>query len=103
MLGGTPPWVAGPGTYIDELIRLAGGINVFSDLESLYGAVSPEEFVARNIDLVLLPRGAAFDRAMAHGAHVAEVDPGLEIPGPGVAEAARDLADILQASRDGGE
>lgn len=97
ILGGTPPWVAGPDTYIDQLIRLAGGTNVFSDLGSLYASVSPEEFVAREIDLILVPAGATFDRRLAHGTPVAQVDPALEIPGPGVGQAAEEVASILRS------
>lgn len=96
VLGGDPPWVAGPGTYIDELIGLAGGVNVFSDLGSLYAAISPEEFVARDIDVILIPRGGTFDRAAARGIQVIEVNSDFEIPGPGVADAAHDIARILR-------
>jgi len=95
VLGGRPPWVAGPGTYIDELISIAGGTNVFQDLESLYSAVSPEELVARKIDVVLLPPGAAFDRTLVPGARVEVVPGDLERPGPDVATMARDLARLL--------
>jgi len=95
VLGGTPPWVAGPDTYIDELIRLAGGINVFSDLDELYGAVSPEEFVARNIDVVMTPRGSLFERRLAPDARIVEAGPAMELPGPGVIEAARQMESAL--------
>jgi iron complex transport system substrate-binding protein len=95
VLGGDPPWVAGPGTYIHQLIELAGGSNVFSDLERRYSAVSPEEFYRRRIDLILLSRGTAFDERMAGGARIVHVSPALELPGPSVAASARELARIL--------
>ena len=95
VLGGTPPWVAGPGTYIDELIRLAGGTNVFADLDRLYGAVSPEEFVAREIDLVVTPSGSRFERRLAPGARFVEVGPSMELPGPDVATAALEMERAL--------
>lgn len=98
VLGGEPPWVAGPGTYLDELIRLAGGTNAFSDLDALYAAVSPEEFVAREIDVVLLSRRGTFDRRLAGDARLVEVGDVLELPGPGVAEAAREVQRILRTS-----
>ncbi len=98
VLGGTPPWVAGPGTYLDELIRLSGGVNVFSDLGALYTSVSPEEFVARDIDVVLLAAGAAFDRDLAHGARIREVGSWVEVPGPAVGDAARTIARLLRES-----
>jgi len=95
VIGGEPPWVAGPGTYIHELIELAGGTNAFSDLERRYAAISPEEFYARPIDLILLSRGTVFDSGLADGARIVEVSPTLELPGPTVAAAARELAAIL--------
>jgi iron complex transport system substrate-binding protein len=96
VLGGAPPWVAGPGTYIDELITLAGGVNVFADLGELYGSVSPEEFVAREIDVVMTPRGSRFDRHLVAGARFVEVGPAMELPGPGVTDAAREMERALR-------
>lgn len=101
VLGGNPPWVAGPGTYIDDLIALSGGVNVFSDLGQLYAAVSPEEFVARKIDVVLLSAGSTFDRSLARGARFAELGDALELPGPGVAEAALEVERALRPGGDG--
>lgn len=95
MLGGDPPWVAGPGTYVDELISLAGGVNVFSDLGSLYAAVSPEELLSRDLDVVLAPAAAAIDPKLIGGARVVRMGEELELPGPGVAEAAREVARAL--------
>ncbi len=95
VLGGNPPWVAGPGTYIDQLIAVAGGTNVFHDLGTLYSAVSPEEMVARRIDVVLLPPGTAFDGALVPDARVEVVNGDLERPGPDVAAMARDLARLI--------
>lgn len=95
VLGGTPPWVAGPRTHIHELIELAGGENVFADLSGLYGAVSPEEFVARRIDVVLVPDASTFDASLVPDARVEEVGGAVELPGPGVAEAARQILHLI--------
>lgn len=95
VLGGTPPWVAGPDTYIDDLIHLAGGINVFADLGQLYGAVSPEEFVVREIDVIMTPKGSRFERRLAPDARFVEAGATLELPGPGVADAAREVERAL--------
>jgi len=95
VLGGTPPWVAGPGTYIDEIVSLAGGDNVFADLGSLYAAVSPEELRTREIDVVLVSSEATFDRTLAPGVRVERVGDALEIPGPNVADAAYRMAELL--------
>ncbi|MDP2959205.1 MAG: helical backbone metal receptor [Longimicrobiales bacterium] len=96
VLGGDPPWVAGPGTYIDELLRLAGGENVFADLGTLYAAVSVEEFLARQIDLLITPDAGRIDPRVLGAAPVSEVGDALELPGPGVTEAAWTLARILR-------
>lgn len=95
VLGGTPPWVAGPGTYIDEVVSLAGGDNVFADLGALYSAVSPEELRTRDIQVVLLSAGATYDRSLTPGARVEVVGDALEIPGPGVIDAAYRVAELL--------
>lgn len=95
VLGGDPPWVAGPGTYIEELLELAGGENAFTDLGSLYAAVSVEEFLARDIELVLTPDAGRLAPRLAGHARVAEVGDALEFPGPGVVGAARTVARLL--------
>lgn len=95
VLGGDPPWVAGPGTYIQELLEIAGGENAFADLTSLYAAVSVEEFMARRIDLILTPDAGRIDPRVTEGSRVVEVGDALEFPGPGVAAAARTLALLL--------
>lgn len=56
-----PLMTAGPGTFIGQLIELAGGINVFGDLRQDWPQVSLEELVRRNPDVILGPatRGSA--------------------------------------------
>jgi ABC-type Fe3+-hydroxamate transport system substrate-binding protein len=95
VLGGSPPWVAGPETYISEVLSLIGGDNVFADLDALYAAVSPEEIVTREIDVVLVSRRGEFDESLARGARIAAIGDMLEIPGPGVVEAAGRVAELL--------
>jgi len=95
LLGGSPPWVAGPDTYIDEILRLAGGRNVFSDLEFLYGPVSPEQIRSREIDVVLVSDRSQFDAMLTPGARIEEIGNTLEFPGPNVAQAARHVAELL--------
>ncbi|MDX1567267.1 MAG: ABC transporter substrate-binding protein [Longimicrobiales bacterium] len=94
VLGGSPPWVAGPGTFVDELIHLAGGRNAFSDLGDLYGPVSREAFVARDIDLVLTTRRGELD-FVPSDIPVRRVPAGVETPGLDLGESARILARIL--------
>lgn len=99
VLGGTPPWVAGRGTFIDDLVTLMGGDNVFSDVELLYAAVSPEEFRTRRIDVVLVSDAAGFDASLAPGARVEQVESDFEIPGPGVVEAAYRIAERIHGRK----
>jgi iron complex transport system substrate-binding protein len=94
VLGESPPWVAGPESYIHELIILAGGENVFADLQSPYGPVSPEEFLVRDIDLLLTPDPRRLHLPAAD-LPVGEVPPHLEMPGPELALAAWGLAELL--------
>lgn len=98
-LGGTPPWVAGPGTYIDEVVSLMGGENVFRDLELLYAAVSPEELRTRAIDVVLVSGAGNFDASLVPGARVEDVGGVLEIPGPGVVDAAWLIGEHIHGRR----
>jgi len=45
--------VAGPGTFLDELLRRLGGVNVFADAPTLYPQIGLEEVVARAPDIIL--------------------------------------------------
>jgi cobalamin transport system substrate-binding protein len=48
------PWTAGPGTFIDILISLAGGQNIGASLKGDYVQISQEELLIQNPDFVLL-------------------------------------------------
>jgi iron complex transport system substrate-binding protein len=50
----TPPMVIGGGSYLDQLATLAGGSNVFHDLDAASATVSIETIVARNPDVILV-------------------------------------------------
>jgi iron complex transport system substrate-binding protein len=51
-----PLMSVGPGTFIDELIGLAGGENVFHDAKSPWPTVDSEEVISRNPDVIILPK-----------------------------------------------
>lgn len=51
-----PPTTTGPGTYIHELIGLAGGRNVFEDAPGMWPQVSIEAVIRRDPDVVLIAR-----------------------------------------------
>jgi iron complex transport system substrate-binding protein len=61
LLNVDPPTVAGPGTFVDEVISVAGGENVFSDLRQLWPQISLEEVVRRQPDVII----RASERAIA--------------------------------------
>lgn len=48
------PWTAGPGTFIDLLITLAGGQNLGASLTGEYAQLSQEELLVKNPDIILL-------------------------------------------------
>jgi len=50
-----PLMTAGPGSFIDEVLRLAGMQNIFNDAISSYPSVSDEVVVSRNPDVILSP------------------------------------------------
>lgn len=95
VLGGTPPWVAGPGTFIADLLDAAGGENVFADLDRLYGPVSLEELVTRDVTLFVVGRGTVVNPRLGDRAPVVEVSQDVESPGTGLGRAALELARLL--------
>ncbi len=50
-----PLMTAGPGSFIGELLELAGLRNIFDDTTARYPKISEEVVVARNPDLILAP------------------------------------------------
>ncbi len=72
-----------------------GCSNVFGDQNGLYSAVSPEELVTREIEVVLVPTEGAYDGSLTPTARVEVIGEALEIPGPDIVEAARHVAELL--------
>lgn len=56
---------AGPGTFLDELLRRLGAVNVFGDAGMLYPQVSLEAIVARRPDVILELRADEVPPAVA--------------------------------------
>ena len=50
-----PLMSAGPGTWINELIKLAGGVNIFENATSQWPVVSSESIIQQNPDIIILP------------------------------------------------
>jgi iron complex transport system substrate-binding protein len=53
VVGQDPLFVAGPGSHIDEMIRIAGGANVAADAISPYQQVSLEAILERMPDVII--------------------------------------------------
>src|SRR5207237_6039092 len=47
-------YTVGPGSFIDDLIKLAGGVNVFATTKTAYPTVSGEEIVRSDPDVIVL-------------------------------------------------
>jgi iron complex transport system substrate-binding protein len=52
------PFTVGPGNFVNDLIALAGGVNVFETANSPYPQVSAEQVVAANPEVILLADAA---------------------------------------------
>ncbi len=95
LLGGSPPLAASPGTFISDLVELAGGRNVLQDLDGLYAPVSPEILRIRPIDVLLVGQGGHLDERITVGRRVAEIPSWVEVPGPHLGAAAWIVARAL--------
>lgn len=47
-------YTVGPGSFIDDLIKIAGGVNVFATAKSPYPTVSGEEIIRADPDVIVL-------------------------------------------------
>jgi iron complex transport system substrate-binding protein len=103
-----PLMTAGPGTFLHELIIMAGGIDISSDLKRPWAVVSAEDVLRRNPEIIiltcknkqeLLHRSGWEEVTAVREGRVYEVDPDIfSRPGPRLADALECLAGIL--SRD---
>ncbi len=105
-----PPMTTGGGTFIDDLIRIAGGWNVFSDSGLPWPSVGFESVVNREPEFLIWPRGGYSAESLeglratpgwrdvpaVRDGRILFVDGDLfSRPGPGFPEAARSLAKAL--------
>lgn len=113
LIGMDPLMAAGPGTFVDELLAVAGGRNVLHDVDILWPQLSLEEVVRRAPEVVIVgsvragdPAALLRDRAgwrqipaVRRGA-VHAVDPDrINRPGPHLHEAAARLARLIHPAR----
>ena len=110
-----PPQTAGPGTFLDELIELAGGENLFADTRASWPRISMEEIIRRSPDVVVaatrhdgneadeswLGRPGWREVSAVREGRVLSVNGDLfNRPGPRLAEAAETLRDFLAEGSD---
>jgi iron complex transport system substrate-binding protein len=50
-----PLMAAGPNSFLGQLIEMAGGHNIFSDIDKAYPFVNSEQLVRRNPQIILVP------------------------------------------------
>ncbi|MFQ5845582.1 MAG: ABC transporter substrate-binding protein [Planctomycetota bacterium] len=101
---------AGPGTFLDEVLTLAGGRNVLADLRTPYPSIDLEEVVRRRPDVivdVVPPEGTqagarraweglrAAVPAVRRGRVHAVLDNRILIPGPSLPAAVRRLGEMI--------
>ncbi len=104
-----PPYTAGPGSYVHEIVEAAGGRNAFADLGRDWGQASAEMIVLRDPDWIVVPQGDGHDVPLAvlrasPWAGLSAVREGRVLtvdgdrfsrPGPDVADAVEELARAL--------
>jgi iron complex transport system substrate-binding protein len=107
-----PLMTAGPGTFLHELIVMAGGVDISSDLKRPWAVVSAEDVLRKDPEIIILTcknkqellhrSGWEGVTALREG-RVYEVDPDIfSRPGPRLADALDCLAGILNQVDDGG-
>ncbi|MBU8919244.1 ABC transporter substrate-binding protein [Bacillus sp. FJAT-29953] len=58
----SPGWTVGKGEFMDELITLAGGVNIASDLEG-WNAINEEKIIQDNPDFILYSANVVDDKS----------------------------------------
>lgn len=108
LLGGESLWTAGPGSFLDEAVTLAGGENVAYDLEGGWGELSSEIIIKRDPDVIITSSDveAVYQNrtwrtlAAVKKRQVHQVDSNLfHRPGPRLFAALEELSELLGKSR----
>jgi iron complex transport system substrate-binding protein len=60
-----PLMTVSAGSFVDDMIKLAGGVNIGEGLPRAYSRIDPEEVVRRNPDVIVLASGATPDEVAA--------------------------------------
>jgi len=101
----SPLWTAGPQTFVDEMIALAGGINLASDAKPGFNQFSVETAVWRNPDVIIgttsgdkqvFTKGLWKDTRAARTGRVYEANADLLVrPGPRLADGILTIARLI--------
>ena len=104
-----PYMSAGSTSFINDVIKAAGGENIFADLSDAYPMVSEETIIAREPAVILIPastglessavglRNGWADIPAVKGGRVFVVDDNVYTrPGPRVADVVLELSDLLK-------
>lgn len=108
MLGVEPYWTAGPGSFLDEAVRLAGAQNIAADIPKPWAEFSTETLIIRNPDVILTdtdarnvyanPNFTQLDAVKKH--QVFAIDSAIYYrPGPELIEKLNDLTALLEKCR----
>lgn len=105
-IGGELLWAAGPGSFLDQAIALAGGENIAGELAKPWGQMNMEIILEKDPDVILLtipgadPESVYGDKLWRETAAVKKrqvfaIDNRYSIPGPRMIEALADLQALL--------
>lgn len=102
-----PLWVAGPKTFVDEMIAIAGGVNIAHDAKPGFNQFSIEVAVSRDPEIIIgttkgdkeiFSRGVWKTTSAVRKQRVHEIDPDLLFrPGPRLAQGILAIAKIIHA------
>ncbi len=102
---GEPLWAAGPRTFVDEMIRLSGGVNIASDAKAGFNQFSTEAAVWRKPDVIIYTTGSdskIFSKGLWTGTNAVKrkrvhaVNPDLLVrPGPRLTDGLKALARLI--------
>lgn len=109
----TKLFTAGPGSFIHELIELAGGVNVAARASSPFPQLSPEEVIRADPEIIVLGDagyGVTVDQVLARPGwsaitavrtkRIVPADPNLfHRPGPRVVQAAEEYLKIVRETK----
>lgn len=100
-----PLWAAGPQTFVDEMITIAGGQNLASDIKPGFNQFSTEMAVSRNPDVIIITfkgdkhlfTGGQWGVTNAAKKHrVYEINPDITVrPGPRLIDGMKEIAKMV--------